>query len=79
MGESFDLLDVMNSVLSLAYNLESYPHHLYKAGYSISRIEPRFNVDGGVNSGKGMLTLFQNLMQELTQTFLTNLLHTIQR
>ena len=49
MGESFDHLDVMNSVLSLAYNLESYPHHLYKAGYSISRIEPRFNVDGGVN------------------------------
>ncbi|KYK30965.1 MAG: hypothetical protein HXS48_25650 [Theionarchaea archaeon] len=46
---SFDHLDITNSVLSLAYNLESYPNHLYKAGYSISRIEPKFNVNGGVN------------------------------
>jgi hypothetical protein len=45
--QSFDHLDVVNSVLSLAYNLESYPNHLYKAGYSISRIEPQFNVNGG--------------------------------
>jgi len=44
-----DHLDVVNSVLSLAYNLESYPNHLFKAGYSISRIEPRFNVNGTLN------------------------------
>lgn len=49
MGCSFDHVDIMNSVLSLAYNLESYPNHLYVAGYSISRIEPRFAVNGGVN------------------------------
>jgi hypothetical protein len=46
MESSFDHLDVINSVLSLAYNLESYPNHLYMAGYRISRIEPRFNVSG---------------------------------
>ena len=46
---SFDHLDVINSVLSLAYNLESYPNHLYRAGYRISRIEPRFNVNGTLN------------------------------
>ena len=46
MERSFDHLDVINSVLSLAYNLESYPNHLYRAGYRISRIEPRFNVSG---------------------------------
>lgn len=39
----------MNAVLSLAFNLESYPNHLYKAGYSISLIEPRLSVDGGIN------------------------------
>ena len=43
---SFDHLDVINSVLSLAYNLESYPNHLHRAGYRISRIEPRFNISG---------------------------------
>jgi hypothetical protein len=43
---SFDHLDVINSILSLAYNLESYPNHLYRAGYKISRIEPQFNVNG---------------------------------
>lgn len=47
--ESFDHLDVINSVLSLAYNLESYPNHLYKAGYRISRIEPQFNVNRTLN------------------------------
>ncbi|MBU4076955.1 MAG: hypothetical protein KKI06_09660, partial [Euryarchaeota archaeon] len=46
---SFDHLDVINSVLSLAFNLESYPNHLYKAGYHISRIEPQFNVNGTLN------------------------------
>jgi hypothetical protein len=46
MEASFDHLDVINSVLSLAYNLESYPNHLYRAGYRISRIEPRFKVSG---------------------------------
>lgn len=46
---SFDHLDVINAVLSLAYNLESYPNHLYVAGYRISRIDPRFDVNGGVN------------------------------
>ncbi len=45
METSFDHLDVINSVLSLAFNLESYPNHLYKAGYHISRIEPRFEVN----------------------------------
>ncbi len=49
MEESFDHLDVINSVLSLAFNLESYPNHLYKAGYKISRIEPKFNINGGLN------------------------------
>jgi hypothetical protein len=39
MEASFDHLDVINSVLSLAYNLKSYPNHLYMAGYRISRIE----------------------------------------
>ncbi len=46
MEASFDHLDVINSVLSLAYNLKSYPNHLHRAGYKISRIEPRFNVSG---------------------------------
>jgi len=46
MESSFDHLDVINSVLSLSYNLESYPNHLYRAGYRISRIEPRFNISG---------------------------------
>lgn len=46
---SFDHLDVINSVLSLAFNLESYPNHLYKAGYRISRIEPQFKVNGTLN------------------------------
>lgn len=40
---------MINSVLSLAFNLESYPNHLYKAGYHISRIEPQFNVNGTLN------------------------------
>ncbi|MGD2250520.1 MAG: hypothetical protein PVF58_19150 [Candidatus Methanofastidiosia archaeon] len=39
----------MNAVMSLAYNLESYPSCLYEAGYIISRIEPHFNVNGGIN------------------------------
>ena len=43
---SFDHLGVINSVLSLAYNLKSYPNHLHRAGYKISGIEPRFNVSG---------------------------------
>ena len=37
-------LYTMNAVLSLAYNLESYPSHLFEAGYRISRIEPKLNV-----------------------------------
>ena len=45
-GKSSEHLNVINSVLSLAYNLESYPNHLFEAGYKISRIEPRFNVNG---------------------------------
>ena len=45
-GKSSEHLNVINSVLSLAYNLESYPNHLFKAGYKISRIEPKFNVNG---------------------------------
>lgn len=49
MDISFDHLDIVNSVLSLAYNLESYPNHLFRAGYTISRIEPRFNVKGTLN------------------------------
>ena len=49
MERSFDHLDIMNSVLSLAYNVESYPNHLYEAGYSISRIEPKLSVNGGLN------------------------------
>jgi len=43
---SSDHLYLMNSVLSLAYNLESYPNHLFKAGYQISRIEPKIKVEG---------------------------------
>lgn len=39
----------MNAVLSLAFNLESYPSCLYEAGYTISMIEPRFNINGGIN------------------------------
>ena len=49
LEKSFDHLDILNSVLSLAYNLESYPNHLYKAGYFISRIEPKFSINGGLN------------------------------
>lgn len=44
--DSFDHLYLMNSVLSLAYNLESYPNHLFKAGYQIKRIEPKIKVEG---------------------------------
>jgi len=36
-------------VLGLACNLESYPNHLFKAGYKIVRIEPKFNVGGTIN------------------------------
>jgi hypothetical protein len=49
MEKSFDHLDVINSVLSLAYNLESYPNHMYIAGYRKFRIEPEFNVNGTLN------------------------------
>jgi hypothetical protein len=49
MDQSFDHLDVVNGVLGLACNLESYPNHLFKAGYKIARIEPKFNVGGTVN------------------------------
>lgn len=45
----FDHLDVINGVLGLAYNLESYPNHLFKAGYKIARIEPKFNVGSTIN------------------------------
>jgi hypothetical protein len=46
MADYFDHLYLMNSVLSLAYNLESYPNHLFNAGYKISRIEPKIKVQG---------------------------------
>jgi hypothetical protein len=45
-ANSFDHLYLMNSVLSLAYNLESYPNHLFKAGYQIKRIEPKIKAEG---------------------------------
>lgn len=45
----FDHLDVINGVLGLACNLESYPNHLFKAGYKIARIEPKFNIGGTIN------------------------------
>ncbi|MDO9518354.1 MAG: hypothetical protein Q7J10_09960 [Methanosarcinaceae archaeon] len=47
--QSFDHLDIMNAVLGLAYNLESYPNHLFKAGYKISRIEPVIGVPNSIN------------------------------
>ncbi len=37
-------LNTINAVLSLAYNLESYPNHLFEAGYRISRIEPKLSI-----------------------------------
>ncbi|MDF0593338.1 hypothetical protein P0O24_07060 [Methanotrichaceae archaeon M04Ac] len=40
-----DHREMMNAVLGLAYNLRSYPNHLHKAGYRISRIEPRFKLN----------------------------------
>lgn len=46
MANYFDHLYLMNSVLSLAYNIESYPNHLFNAGYKISRIEPKINAEG---------------------------------
>ena len=49
MDQYFDHLDVINGVLGLACNLESYPNHLFKAGYKIARIEPKFNVGGTIN------------------------------
>lgn len=49
MEQSFDHLDIVNAVLSLAYNLESYPNHLYRVGYSISRIDPKITVNGELN------------------------------
>lgn len=36
----------MNAVLSMSYNLESYPNLLYKAGYRVVSIEPQFKING---------------------------------
>ncbi len=47
--QSFDHLDIINAVLGLAYNLESYPNHLFKAGYKLSRIEPIIGVPDSIN------------------------------
>ena len=44
MASSSNHLALMNSVLSLAYNMESYPNHLFTAGYRPSRIEPIIKV-----------------------------------
>ena len=47
--QSFDHLDIINAVLGLAYDLESYPNHLFKAGYKVSRIEPVIGVPDSIN------------------------------
>ena len=47
--QSFDHLDIINAVLGLAYNFESYPNHLFKAGYKLSRIEPIIGIPDSVN------------------------------
>lgn len=47
--QSFDHLDIINAVLGLAYNFESYPNHLFKAGYKLSRIEPIIGVPDSIN------------------------------
>jgi len=47
--ESSRHLDLMNAVLSLSYNLESYPNLLYRAGYRVASIEPQFNINGSAN------------------------------
>lgn len=44
-----DHLDIINAVLGLAYDLESYPNHLFKAGYKVSRIEPVIGVPDSIN------------------------------
>ena len=45
----FDHLDIINAVLGLAYNFESYPNHLFKAGYKLSRIEPVIGIPDSIN------------------------------
>jgi len=47
--QSSDHLDIINAVLGLAYNFESYPNHLFKAGYKVSRIEPVIGVPDSIN------------------------------
>ena len=47
--QSFDHLDIINAVLGLAYNFESYPNHLFKAGYKVSRIEPIIGIPNWIN------------------------------
>jgi len=47
--QSFDHLDIINAVLGLAYNFESYPNHLFKAGYKLSRIEPIIGIPDSIN------------------------------
>lgn len=47
--QSSDHLDIINAVLGLAYNFESYPNHLFKAGYKVSRIEPVISVSNSIN------------------------------
>jgi len=49
MDQYSDHLDLVNAVLGLACNLESYPNHFFKAGYKVMRIEPKFNVGGTIN------------------------------
>jgi hypothetical protein len=46
---SSEHLFLVNSVLSLSYNLESYPNLLHKAGYKIVSIEPQFKINGSAN------------------------------
>ena len=56
--KSFDHLDILNAVLGLAYNFESYPNHLFEAGYKVSRIEPMIDA---LNINPDILFMSENM------------------
>lgn len=64
MADYSDHLNLMNSVLSLAFNLESYPNHLFNAGYKISIIGPRINAQGILNPDIFFISEIRGLFAE---------------
>lgn len=61
---SINHLDLVNAVIGLTYNLQSYPNHFYKTGYHIAMIEPSFKVNGELKPDLLLMAVERGLLVE---------------